>query len=85
MAAVGDEEMAGWLCSHLLAADLALEELLDLVEVDAVDVSLENAAVEEDVVALETTARACEVVRGGVATFPPAPLPSRRFGTMRTP
>lgn len=45
-------------------------EALD-VEVDAVDVSLENAAVEEDVVALETTARACEVVRGGVATFPP--------------
>jgi len=45
-------------------------ELLD-VEVDAVDVSLENAAVEEDVVALENAPRACDVVRGGVATFPP--------------
>ena len=45
-------------------------ELLD-VEVDAVDVSLENAAVEEDVVALENVPRACDVVRGGVATFPP--------------
>ena len=41
------------------------------VEVGAVDISLENEAVEADVVALENAPRACEVVRGGVATFPP--------------
>ena len=45
-------------------------EVLD-VEVSAVHIDIEDAAVEEDVVALETTARACDVVRGGVATFPP--------------
>jgi hypothetical protein len=44
------------------------------VEVDAVDISLENAAVEEDVAALETTPRACDVVRGNVAAFPPVDL-----------
>ena len=48
-----------------------LAEVLD-VEVGAVNISLENAAVEEDVVTLETTARACDVVRGNVATFPPS-------------
>ena len=47
-----------------------LAEVLD-VEVGAVTISLENAAVEADVAALETKARACDVVRGGVATFPP--------------
>ena len=47
-----------------------LAEVLD-VEVGAVNISLENAAVEADVAALETTARACDIVRGNVATFPP--------------
>ena len=45
-------------------------EVLD-VEVSAVHIDIEDAAVEEDVVALENAPRACDVVRGGVATFPP--------------
>jgi hypothetical protein len=41
------------------------------VKVDAVAISLENEAVEADVVALENAPRACNVVQGAVAAFPP--------------